>query len=106
MDPSLEWTLSERGVAYRVEQWKEPHLIGASGIAVATSKHLATMKAEGCTCTAGFRFPLEEWQHIERIAVRLKITVGDYLLGNVGYAVWLAKQEPAPLPKGFTVTIG
>jgi hypothetical protein len=58
------------------------------------------MKAEGCTASAGFRFPLEEWKRIERIAVRLKITVGDYLLGHVGYAVWLSQQPKPTLPVG------
>ena len=57
------------------------------------------MVKEGCAATAGFRFPLEEWKCIERIAFRLKLTVGDYLLGHVGYAVWLSRKVPTPLPE-------
>ena len=95
----------EKSEDARVTAWKEPHLIGAGGVAMATSQHLAAMMKEGCTATAGFRFPLEEWKHIERIALRLKVTVGDYLLGCVGYAVWLNRQEPTPVPLGTKVTI-
>ena len=75
------------------------------GSAPAISKLHAAMVKEGCTATAGFRFPLEEWQRIERIAVRLKLTVGDYLLGHVGYAVWISKQPDPVLPDTMSVRL-
>ncbi|MEK7950512.1 hypothetical protein [Luteolibacter soli] len=95
----------DKSVADRVRAWKEPHGVGIGGIAPPTSKHLADMLKEGCTVTAGFRFPEEEWKHVEKIALILKITVGEYLLGCVGYAVSESRQPPAKLPEGFRIRI-
>ena len=91
----------DASIEMRAQQWSQHSLVGSSSVAPAVSKLRAAMAREGCTALAGFRFPLDEWKHIERIALRLKITVGDYLLGHVGYAMWADRQEPAPTPKGI-----
>ncbi|MCW1885036.1 hypothetical protein OKA04_09885 [Luteolibacter flavescens] len=85
----------EEDVTLRARQWKSPHQLSPGFVAPARRECLAEMQKEVPSAPAAFRFKEADWHRIERLAVKLEITVGDYLLGTVGYAVWLDRTKKA-----------
>lgn len=84
--------INERDVDVRANSWKRPQTTVTNGRAPAKKTLAKQMIGMGLTMTVRVRFKKSHWPFIIMLTERLGITVAEWCLGGVGYAVWLKEQ--------------
>lgn len=97
-DMGVELTLgcctvvNERDVESRVKSWKRPGTVGLNTRTPALKTLCKQMLGLGLEQPVRVRFEKKHWPFIVMLTERLGITVAEWLLGGVGYAVWLKER--------------
>jgi hypothetical protein len=79
---------NERDIDSRAKQWVRDHIVGRNTRVLAGKKLALQMSDLGLTMDVRVRIPKAKWPLYLALTERLEISMGEYLLGCVGYAVW------------------
>jgi hypothetical protein len=83
---------NEGDIERRAKQWLRDHIVGRNTRVLAGKKLALQMCDLGLTMDVRVRIPKAKWPFYVALTERLEIPMGEYLLGCVGYAVWLLER--------------
>ncbi|MCW1913703.1 hypothetical protein OJ996_08965 [Luteolibacter sp. GHJ8] len=84
--------VSEADVTRRAALWNRPHSFSGGGRVPASKSLSRQMLGLGLDITVRVRFEKKHWPYVRMLTDRLGITVAEWILGGVGYAVWLLER--------------